>query len=1063
MPSFVGRVEPLARLAAAYQAVTLPPSGRNPVRAAVLLVTGEAGIGKTALLARFADDVVADGGTVAFGSCWDGEQAPAWWPWTQALRSLLDQLPTLADPDSADLGAVLPELSHAARHGVGAAETSSRIGVFDAVGRLLRRAAAEAPLVLLLDDLHWADPSTVELLRFVAHQPRSGALLLVGAYRPREPRADVAAALADLSTGAELLPLTGLAPDEVADLMVAVTGNAAVTRWAQLVHERSGGHPFYARELCRLLPHAGPGQGTPVLRIPDAVRDVLDRRIARLTGGCRRLLESAAVAGSTVPLDVLAAVTGSDPTTASAVAGEAADAGILVDAGPRSDAEFRFVHDLYRETIYAGLAAGLRVELHHRVALALVHRLERGAAVFPAELAGHFAAAMSVAGTAPALAWANAAADADVGRFAFAEAAGQLTRVRTAATAAAAELADAELIQLLTAEADLRLRAGDAGSARDLLGAAWTRAVAAGEGDLIGAVALGLDRIGARFAMPRTELLGVLSVAREALRDSGTGAEARVIAALARQLQHSVPADRPRAGPLAEQAVMIARALNDPSTLAGCLLASHDTLWRPGTAIERAVIAAEIADLARRAEDAEGTAQAVLLTATAQLEQGSAACRASLAEYLYLSRELRQPRHDYLLRIREAALALLDGDIGNGERLSVEAAALGTAVGDSDTGNVRMSQRLEVVRARGDAAELRALADDAVRWWIGAPAHAHSVAAGFCARAGDLEGARRELDTVLALPDWRADRSYLWSIFIGELAVAAIAVDDAVLCEVLLDDLTPVASDCAVNGAFVCFMGAHAHRIGLLHAALGRTVPARRWLLEGLAVHRRLGARAWVAESSAALAALEGDDAAEHAARADSLRTELRLRAVVVGVPEANGTHPARLRRVGELWEAGYRGSAVHLRDSKGLRDLATLLDRPGTDVPALVLAGSPRDAGSGPADDVLDRTALLAYRRRLAELDAELDAADADADLAGRQRAADERERLLAELRRATRPGGRSRSLGVQAAERARKAVTARIRDAIRRIAEVHPELGRHLDRTVRTGISCRYDPDSG
>jgi hypothetical protein len=108
----------------------------------------------------------------------------------------------------------------------------------------------------------------------------------------------------------------------------------------------------------------------------------------------------------------------------------------------------------------------------------------------------------------------------------------------------------------------------------------------------------------------------------------------------------------------------------------------------------------------------------------------------------------------------------------------------------------------------------------------------------------------------------------------------------------------------------------------------------------------------------------------------------------------------------------------------------------------------------------VLDRVALAAYRRRLADLDDELAAAEAGADLARRHRATDEREALLAELRRATRPGGRVRVLGSDAAERARKAVTARVRDAIRRIGAALPELGVHLDRTVRTGTTCRYDP---
>jgi hypothetical protein len=142
-------------------------------------------------------------------------------------------------------------------------------------------------------------------------------------------------------------------------------------------------------------------------------------------------------------------------------------------------------------------------------------------------------------------------------------------------------------------------------------------------------VALGMDRIGARFAMPRAHLVGVLNNARQALNGSGTTTEAEVTAALARQLQHSVPVDRPQARPLADQAVRIARTLHDPATLASCMLAQHDILWTPGTATARAAIAAEIADLAKQANDQERHAQALLLLASAQLENGSPAFRAS--------------------------------------------------------------------------------------------------------------------------------------------------------------------------------------------------------------------------------------------------------------------------------------------------------------------------------------------------------------------------------------------------------------------------------------------------
>ncbi|GAA1004007.1 AAA family ATPase [Acrocarpospora pleiomorpha] len=1036
MFTFVGRIEPLARLTAVYQALTTAPPGG---RVGLALVTGEAGIGKTALLTRFAEEATAAGATVVWGTCWDADQAPAWWPWTQALRALLEQRAGLGTP-SAELVAIVPELA-ADSPAAADADTTVRVRVFEAAGRLLADAAAGAPVVVILDDLHWADLSTVDLLRFLAGQHHPGALLLVGAYRPREPAADVAAALADLATTAELVPLHGMSPGEVADLIQAVAGAAVADRWAELVNRRGGGHPFCTRELCRLL-----AAGGPATEIPAAVRDVIGRRLARLTGQCAQLLEAAVVAGSVVLPDVLADVLAAEarigPTRIAELAAEASRAGILTPADQAGPG--RFTHDLYRETIYTTLPPARRLDLHQRVAAALLRRHERGGPVFAAELAFHFAAAVELTGPAPAMAWARLAADADGNRFAFTEAAGHLARVRSAVSDAGQPLAEHEQVDLLTKEAELRLRAGDTTRARALLGAAWTRATATGRGDLLGAAALGLDRVGARFAMPRTDLIAILDTARQALAGTGTPVEAQVTAALARQLQHSVPADRPRARPLAENAVAIARTLDDPATLASCLLAHHDTLWTPGTATDRAAISAEIAGLAGQAGDQERHAQALLLLATAQLESASAAFRATLAEYRHHTGRLRQPRHDYLLRTRQAALALLDGDIDTGERLSIEADALGRAVGDSDTGNVRMSQRLEIARARDDPAELRDMAAEAVRWWIGAPAHAHAVAAGFHARAGDLDTARRELDTVLALPDWRTDRSYLWSVFVGELAAAAIALDDRPLCRRLLDDLLPVADSCAVNGALVCFMGAHAHRVGLLYAALGQPAPARQWLDRALEAHRRLGAHAWQAETQRALATLDG--APQHTAHEDTAHED---------------TGGPRLRRVGDMWQATYRGQSAYLRDLKGLHDLAALLARPGEDRPALDLAGGdPVHAGADRFEPILDRTALAAYRRRLAELDDELAAAQENTDLGRTRRATDEREQLLTELRRATRPGGGSRPLAATAAERARKAVTARIRDAIRRVGEALPELGEHLDRTVRTGTTCRYDP---
>jgi hypothetical protein len=171
------------------------------------------------------------------------------------------------------------------------------------------------------------------------------------------------------------------------------------------------------------------------------------------------------------------------------------------------------------------------------------------------------------------------------------------------------------------------------------------------------------------------------------------------------------------------------------------------------------------------------------------------------------------------------------------------------------------------------------------------------------------------------------------------------------------------------------------------------------------------------------------------------------------------------------VWTLGYHGREVRLRDSKGLRDLAVLLARPGTAVAAIDLAGA--DAGGGsrteepgglhpPSDagELLDSQARQAYRRRLAELEEEASEADAFADAERSARIAAERAWMVAALAEAYGLGGRPRRAG-SAAERARTAVTARIKDAIRRIGDAHPQLGRHLTGSVRTGTFCSYEPE--
>ena len=275
---------------------------------------------------------------------------------------------------------------------------------------------------------------------------------------------------------------------------------------------------------------------------------------------------------------------------------------------------------------------------------------------------------------------------------------------------------------------------------------------------------------------------------------------------------------------------------------------------------------------------------------------------------------------------RRGALALIDGQLDEAEHLIGEASTLGERIGEPDTGNVRMSQLLGLARARGEPERLRATAAEAIRWWVGVPSHAHAVAAGFLALAGepdDLAAARRALDTVLALDTWRSDRSYLWSVFVGGMTTAAVRLRDGAICADLLAELEPMTDACGVNGALVCFMGSNAHWAGMLAAALGRPEDARRWLAQALAVHQRLGAPAWEAETCLELASLDPEGRTPNAPRTG---VELGLRSVAARLTAAStSAHPhSRTRRMpscAATASSGWSATAAARRTSATSKD----------------------------------------------------------------------------------------------------------------------------------------------
>ena len=346
------------------------PEGRGHF----LLLAGEAGIGKTTLLseaARYAED---RGARVAWGWGWPGEGAPGYWPWVQVMRALGLDTPLSASAGSRD---------------VDAAPASARFQLFDEVTSLLLAESRIQPLLVLLDDLQWADEASQLLLDFLVRRLPAGAAAVVGAYRDVVPVPGPA--LAAVAARTTVLPLTGLTVEAVTELIGGVVGEQRAGDVAADVHRRTGGNPFFAQQVSWLLKDSRTG-------VPPGAREALEQRFAALPEACTAVLRAAAVAGPRVSADLVARATGESPEVVAGLLAEAVQARVLSQDVPEG---LRFAHDLFREFAYQELPTADRARLHQRMGVELEAERARGGDVSLAELARHFVQAD------PSSAWAG--------------------------------------------------------------------------------------------------------------------------------------------------------------------------------------------------------------------------------------------------------------------------------------------------------------------------------------------------------------------------------------------------------------------------------------------------------------------------------------------------------------------------------------------------------------------------------------------------------------------------------------------------------------------------------
>ena len=974
----------------------------------LLMISGEAGIGKTAMLA----ELIRQAGPVPLvlrGFCWEGDGAPPYWPWSQVLQG--SGLP------AADLGEarwlVQPTSGSAAPAGAGAA-ADARFRLFEAAARCLGRLADDRPVLVVLDDLHWADEPSLRLLGFLARALSTKRVALLGAYRDTEASPE----LRMIAGQAQQLPLAGLTPDDVGALARELAGTALPVQVTAQLWQRSGGNPFFVRELTWLL--AAQGSWQQPTQIPASVAETLRRRLARLSTECVRLLEWAAIAGRDIDVALLAhgtaaghEITAGDEAAALSLLDQARQAGVITGTS-----EPRFSHDLYRETILDGLSPAARTAINLSVGRALQARAGPAARV-----AAHLLAAGPSA-RQDALGYSLLAAREATARLGHEDACAHYLRALHVISERGAVTAERLEILLELAASLERTGRSDLAAQRYREAADVSRMAA----DAIGLAraALGIQTLGYRSGAQNAELLELLREASRRLEAAGGPVvlQSRVLAALARTLRHGTDqlpgAEVIRA---ADEAVRLAAAAGDASALATAKLAVHDATWVAGTAALRLPVIAEILDAAQASGDDDLAAEAHLLRAAALLELGDPVGRDELLTYVTLAGQLGHARGRWGALTRQATFAQLAGRAEEAARLGEQALELGLAIGEPDAVGCFSTARaaLTVFGVSAPAMEL----DATDPLWPMLPVF---KAWPFAARGEDAAAAA-------ALGDFSVLDITMWT---GLEALAAAAVvfaaagSDAQRTWVY-ERLLPYAGSHVVVGGCASYHAAVDHHLGALAASLGDTAAAGAHFRAALAMHERLGAAGWARLSEQALARLEAPAASQA---------------------------PNELRLVNGVRLLCFEGKRVQLPDSKGLADIATLIGARGADVHVLTLVGH-HLARMG-ADPVLDQRAKKSYQERLACLAEDIE----DAEAAGRAGRAEvlgnERDALIRELAAAAGLGHRDRKLGDQA-ERARKTVSARVRDALSKIGPVHPELAAHLRGSLRLGTRCSYSPPAG
>jgi len=852
--AFAGRARELATLRA-----LLPRSPGEGRRAA--LIAGEPGSGKSRLTRELAAAVANEGATVLYGDC-DGVVESPYGPFAAALEHLVrhsdpERLRRHLGPAGGELARIYPDLD-AWLDDLPRAPSSDpdteRHRLHTAVTDLLVALGQDSPLLLVLEDVHWADPSTLHLMRHLVRSGAEARMLLVATYRDAEAHqpAELADMLVDVgrTEGVTRIRLDELSEAEIEEFVRLATGAEPAPELTETVRDLTGGNAFLVTELWRKLVESDAletglysvrlARPASELGVPTTVREVVGQRLSRLSPQANDVLALAGVSGSEIELETLRrSGIVADDVLLGAV-DEAVAAGLLMEA-PRRGLAYRFTHELVRRAVTDRLSATRQAELHLRVAEALEAGRQHGdSRAVLAALAHHYAAAAPLGGIERAVDYNLLAADSAVAALSFGEA---VVRFRTALELGVPDAE--ERVDVMLRLGDACHRGGHADEALETFERTAELAAALRAPELLARAAVGFEAACWRPAIHDAEAIELLerAVADLPLEDSELRAE--VHRALARALE--LRGDSRRAALERDEAIAISRRRRDARTLAKTLAQAY---WSRGSSTnedvngmlqEARALGIELAD-----DEIQSDALAWLVPSYVVLCDHHAA-RDSLAELFVVTRRLSQPFFQHVAEHYSSALALSDGNLAAAESSAARSKEWGRLLTGRDASGVYAIQMFGIRREQARLAELAPvirLLDDGVRDTSWRPGLAVLLA-----EMGMEDEARRELRRIIA-DGLGALRPSLWLASLVYLADTCAALGDVEGARVIYPELLAYAGSNVMVGHLVTCYGSMDRYLGTTATVLGDFDAAEAWFQSALALNTRLGARTWLAHTA---------------------------------------------------------------------------------------------------------------------------------------------------------------------------------------------------------------------